>query len=145
MTSTLEVVWTTRPGTECRTERRFCDFVVDGVALSSLFGDFITPFGWLDANEESASIDRLLRKSPPDAGRGRTTLYICPECGDLGCGAITLSVQSETGVIIWKDFGIQNNYEDVVHMDGFQDVGPFIFDATQYHELFELIRSRSES
>ena len=141
MTSTLEVTWTTRPGGEGRTERHFLDFVIDGVALSSLVGDFISPFGWLDANEESASLDRLLRKSPPDVAGGRTTLYICPECGDLGCGAITLSVQSEPGVIIWKDFGIQNNYEDVVHTEHFQKIGPFIFDANQYHELLQRIRS----
>ena len=144
MTSTLEVVWATRPGGGGRTERRFLDFIVDGVALSSLFdADFISPFGWLDANEQSASIDRLLRKSPPDVSGGRITLYICPECGDLGCGAVTLSVQSEAGVIIWRDFGIQNNYEDMVHTDGFQNIGPFVFDADEYHEFFERIRSIS--
>src|SRR5215207_5900176 len=98
--ATLDVVWTTRPGGGGQTERRFLDFTVDGVALSSMFdAGFISPFGWLTAGEQSASIDRLLRKRPPDVG-DRTTLYVCPECGDLGCGAVTLLVQSEAGVII---------------------------------------------
>ncbi len=71
---------------------------------------------------------------------GRTALYICPECGDLGCGAVTLLVQREAGLIIWKDFGIQNNYEEVIHTDGFEDIGPFTFEGKQYHELFDRIR-----
>ena len=67
-------------------------------------------------------------------------LYICPECADIGCGAVTLSVQREAGAIIWKEFGIENNYEDVVHTEGFEDIGPFTFDGRQYHKLFERIR-----
>ena len=139
--STLDVVWTTRASGIGRTPRRFLDFVIDGVPLSSRLNvDFISPFGWSDADEEEASIDRLLGKSAPDLPNGRTTLYICPECGDLGCGAVTLVVQTEADVIIWKDFGFENNYEDVVHTDGFQDIGPFTFDANQYRELFDRIR-----
>lgn len=141
MTSTLDVVWTTRSGGGGRTERRFLDFVIDGVALSSRFNaDFISPFGWVDANEQEASIERLLRKSPPDLAHGRTTLYICPECGDLGCGAITVLIERGPGVVVWKNFGVQNNYDDVVHSDGFENIGPFTFDGRQYHELFEQIR-----
>jgi hypothetical protein len=141
VTSTLDVVWTTRSGGGGRRERRYLDFVIDGVTLSSrLNADFISPFGWLDADEQEASIDRLLRKSPPDMPQARTTLYVCPECGDIGCGAVTLSVQRGDGIIIWKNFGVQNNYEDVVHTDGLEDIGPFTFDGRQYHELFERVR-----
>jgi hypothetical protein len=112
VTSILDVVWNTRSGGGGRTERRFLDFVVDGVPLSSQFdADFISPFGWFDVNEQRATIDRLLRKCPPDVAHGRTSLYVCAECGDLGCGAVTLFVQGGAGVIVWKDFGIQSNYE----------------------------------
>jgi hypothetical protein len=142
--STLGVVWTTRSGGGGRTERRFLDFLVDGVALSSRFNaDFISPFRWGDIDEQRASIDRLLRKAPPDLASGRTSLYVCPECGDLGCGAVTVLVEGGAGVIVWKDFGIQNNYENVVHADGFEGIGPFTFDGLEYHRLFERIR-RSE-
>ena len=139
--ATLDVVWTMRQGGGGRTERRYLDFVIDGVTLSSqIDADFISPFGWLKVGDEEASIDLLLRKSPPDLPEGRTSLYICPECADLGCGAVTLLVERDTNRIIWKDFGIQNNYEDVVHTEGFENVGPFAFDGRQYHELFERIR-----
>lgn len=141
MISTLDLAWTTRSGGGGRTERRFLDFVIDGVALSSLLdADFIPPFGWSDANDQEASIARLLRKSPPDLAHGRTTLYICPECGDLGCGAITLLIERGPGVIIWKDFGVQNSYSEDVHSEGLENIGPFTFDGRQYHELFEQVR-----
>jgi hypothetical protein len=141
VTSSLDVVWTTRSGGGGRTERRFLDFVVDGVALSTRFdADFISPFGWVAADEQNASIDRLLRKSPPDVDHGRTTLYVCPECGDLGCGAVTLLVDGGPGTIVWKNFGIQNNYEDIVHAEGLDGIGPFTFDGAQYHQLFERLR-----
>jgi hypothetical protein len=137
----LDVVWTTRAGGGGRTERRFLDFVIDGVALSSrLDTDFISPFGWFDPNEQENSIARLLRKSPPDVAHGRTTLYICPECGDLGCGAVTLLIERGPGIIIWKNFGIQNSYDETVHKEGFEDIGPFTFDGRQYRELFERVR-----
>ena len=141
MISKLDVVWTTRAGGGGRTERRFLDFVIDGVPLSSLMNvDFISPFGWFDADEQEASMDRLLGKSRPDRPGGRSTLYVCPECGDLGCGAVTLLVQAEADVVVWKNFGFENGYEDVVHTDGYHDIGPFTFDAIQYQELFERIR-----
>lgn len=143
MTSTLDVVWTTRAGGGGRTERRYLDFVIDGVPLSSRFdADFVSPFGWFDVDEQKASIARLLRKSPPDVAHDRTTLYICPECGDLGCGAVTLLIERGPSVIIWKNFGIQNNYDGAVHTEGFENIGPFTFDARQYHELFEQIKRR---
>ena len=144
--ATLDVVWTTRQGGGGRTERRYLDFVIDGVALSSqLNADFISPFGWLNAGDQEASIDLLLRKSPPDLPDGRTTLYICPECADLGCGAVTLLVERAANRIIWKEFGIQNNYDERVHTEGFENIGPFAFDGRQYHELFERIRQLLKS
>lgn len=139
--STLDVVWTTRSGGGGRTERRYLDFVIDGVPLSSLLdADFISPFGWFDADEQEPIIARLIGEKPPNLAHSRTSLYICPECGDLGCGAITLSIERGPGVIIWKNFGFQNSYDDDVHTVGFEDIGPFTFDGRHYHELFERLR-----
>lgn len=136
--STLDVAWTTRSGGLGRTERHFLDFVIDGVPLSTrLPADSISPFGWLDSREQEASIDRLLGKSPSDMPNGRNTLYVCPECADIGCGAVTLLIERGPDHIIWKDFGFENNYDDVVHTRDFQDIGPFTFDLRQYHELFD--------
>ena len=141
VTSTLDIVWTTRSGGGGCTERRFLDFVIDEVPLwSRLKFDFISPFGWLSPEQHEASINRFLRKAPADLPDGRIALYICPECGELDCGAVTMLVQREADVIVWKDFGVQNNYENVVHRDGLEDIGPFRFDVRQYYELFVRVR-----
>ena len=98
MLSSLDVTWATRVGGGGRTERRYLDFVIDGVALCSRFrADFIPPLGWFAVEEQLAAIERLRRKVPPDLACYRTALCICPECGDLGCRAISLSVEGGAG------------------------------------------------
>ena len=142
--SSLDLVWTTRVGGGGRTERRYLDFVIDGAPLSSLIdADFISPFGWLDEATRKADIDRLLGKSPPDMAHGRTSLYICPECGDLGCGAVTVLIERGDHVVTWKNFGIQNNYEDVVHTERLANIGPFTFDSSQYDELLRKLNGNT--
>ncbi len=142
MVSTLDVTWATRVGGGGRTERRYLDFVIDGVSLGSRFNaDFIPPLGWFTVEAQLATIERLRRKAPPDLGHHRTSLCICPECGDIGCGAISLSVEGGAGVVEWKDFGVQNSYEDMVHRQGFEEVGPYTFDGAQYHALFARVLS----
>jgi hypothetical protein len=38
-------------------------------------------------------------------------MYVCAECGDLGCGAVTAAVEVGDDKVVWRDFGYQNNYE----------------------------------
>ena len=38
----------------------------------------------------AAHIAELLRKAPASLPSGRTPSYVCPECGDVGCGAIAV-------------------------------------------------------
>jgi hypothetical protein len=142
MLSSIDVIWASRVGGGGRTERRYLDFVIDGVKLCSRFNaDFIPPFGWFTVDQQLATIERLRRKKMPDLGHNRTSLCICPECGDLGCGAISVSVEGGAGIVEWKDFGIQNNYEDTIHRQDFKGIGPFTFDGARYHSLFAHIRS----
>jgi hypothetical protein len=142
MVSSLDVTWATRVGGGGRTERRYLDFVIDGIALCSRFdADFIPPFGWALVDGQLAMIERLRRKAAPGLAHDRRTLCICPECADLGCGAISLSVEGGAGVIVWKDCGIQNNYEEEGYRQGFEEVGPYTFDGEKYHTLLARVRS----
>jgi hypothetical protein len=75
---------------------------------------------------------RLVGDLPPARPGGRVVLYVCPECGDLGCGAVTAVVESADGEVVWRDFGWQNDYEPGVDLDMFKGVGPFHFEASQY-------------
>jgi len=140
--STLDIVWRNRSGGGGRTERRYLDLAIDGVPLSSLSGaDFISPLGWVTVEEQNATIDRWLRQRSPELAGGRTALCVCPECAALGCGAVTAVLEGGPGVIVWRDFGIQNNYEDAVHREGFETIGPFTFDGSLYRLLLEAVRS----
>lgn len=77
-----------------KVERKYIDFIVSEQSLGQLFGlpdlDLIGIFGWTDNKEyEEKQIDVFLGLAKPELETGRTGLYVCPECGDIGCGAVT--------------------------------------------------------
>lgn len=135
--STLRVEWKTRAGGGGRTQRDFLDFVIDGHSLSAVVGDQISCLGWLVPEENARAARRLLLEEPADLPDNRRSLYVCPECGDIGCGAVSLVVESIGNKIIWRDFGYENNYEGEVRADGFEDLGPFVFDRSEYENVIK--------
>ena len=135
-----------------RTDRHFLEFVVDGERLGRVVGPFLHDD---DATEDYVSVlvgdwpteatlqdvDRLLGAAPDPTLSGRTAIYICAECGDLGCGAVTAVVEVGNETVVWRDFGYQNNYEPFDQNDLFADVGPFTFDRPAYTRALEDFRS----
>lgn len=132
--SMLRLEWKRREGGGGRTQRDFLDFIVDGQPLSELVGDQVSCLGWFEPEENAKAVRRLLLKEPADLPNNRRTLYVCPECGDIGCGAVSLVVERDEGSIIWRDFGYENGYEGIIHAEGFEEVGPFTFDRVGYEE-----------
>jgi hypothetical protein len=130
--SKLRLEWKRREGGGGRTQRDFLDFVIDGRPLSEAVGDQISCLGWFAPDENAKAARRLLLEGPADLPNNRRTLYVCPECGDLGCGAVSLVVEQVSYKIIWRDFGYENNYEGIVRAEGFEEVGPFVFDRADY-------------
>ena len=114
--------------------RRFLDFAFDATPIYPLVLasgiDNITPI-WLAGDDWCrTAVRRLLGEAEPDAPDGRVTVYVCAECGDLGCGAITVVIKRDNGAVGWRDWGYQNNYEEgFVAFDGPRMV---TFDAAQY-------------
>ena len=69
-------------------------------------------------------------------------MFICSECGDIGCGAVNALVVRDGQAIVWKDFGYENDYEEKVLLDDYKQVGPYTFDLEEYEStLFEAIES----
>jgi hypothetical protein len=110
-------------GEPYKTKRVFFDFVVGGISLYvggiSLYEvaaqsrDLVSVI-WTEPlvpSERTKAIQRLLASEPGDASDGRISLYICPECGDLGCGAITVRIDKNSDSIVWRDFGFENNHQ----------------------------------
>jgi hypothetical protein len=143
--SSLNLERRERPGGGGRTQRHFLDFIIDGRPLldhlASIGADFIGRLGWRRAQEHKRGIEHLLLKRPPDARSGRVLLLICPECGDLGCGAFTARVSKDEQSFVWGDFAFENDYEDAPTQT-FPEVGPFHFEKRAY--FAELDRHRED-
>ncbi|ROP44663.1 hypothetical protein [Pseudokineococcus lusitanus] len=132
------------------------EFVVDGVALSERLA--ATPArdpdtSWVEdplnmpsvadlARPSSAAADlrRLAGVEPRDddfwpLGPGRLPLYVCPECGDLGCGAITVHVDhTRPGQVTWSALRHEKGYEPADDLD-LSAAGTFTFDADAYRQV----------
>jgi hypothetical protein len=121
-------------------ERFTVDFLVNGQSLYELLSvhrlDLVGRFSQ-DAqawNEESANI--FLTKQSADLENGRIMLYVCPECGDIGCGAIN----SYT----WTEFGYENNYDpQMIDLDSYRAIGPFRFQFDEYCEVIAKAKAAS--
>ena len=127
-----------------RTERKYIDFIVSGQSLKQLAGAFTADrvgiFGWIpDKWYENDRIDEFLGLIPAELSTGRTSFYVCAECGDIGCGALTAKIDVTGEQVIWRDFGYETNYSEP-DFSGFRSIGPFVFEKTEYARTFEKLR-----
>ena len=142
--SKIELNWETREGGKGRTKRDYLDIVIDGESLSKLVGgDLVSCLGWLPGENELA-VRRLLLEEPADFPNERRSLYVCPECGDIGCGAVTVAIEKRDNSIIWRDFGFENTVEDTVDTR-FNAVGPYVFEPVEYESVLKQAAELEES
>jgi hypothetical protein len=98
-----------------RTARNYLDFVVDGRSVLERIGwaeaDLVTPLGWAQRKFQQRVSAELLREVAPSLSSGRTSIYACPECGDIGCGAVTVRISRVGDRILWSDFASENGRE----------------------------------
>lgn len=129
-----------RPGSSSNgstsVERCFADFRIDERSLLGILvttdgghSDYMSGFvsGYLEQNFRF--LDSLVRCEQTQGEPCRVVIYICPECGDIGCGAYSVQIRSLGGEIIWEEFAYENGYEEPRMIP---DVGPFIFSSAHY-------------
>jgi hypothetical protein len=150
MNSILKLAPLIREGTQCangtsKSERHFLDFVVDGEslweALRERHGMVSILCAEYSADETAKAVGRLILNEKADLPNDRRSLFVCSECGDLGCGAITAVVERQGETITWKAFGYENTYEDKILLDAYKTVGPF--QRTLVHAIDFLRRAAS--
>jgi hypothetical protein len=84
----------------------------------------------------NADIDQLLIRVPGESPSGRVPIYICAECGELGCGAITGVLERTSEGFVWRDFVFESGSDlAVVDARSFERVGPFLFNKHEYWQL----------
>ena len=145
----LELRWrnSTTHASQDTGRRDFLDFVVDGRSLHELLNarEGVTILGgWFpNAFFEAIYLRGLLLEHPGYLETGRYELYVCPICGDTGCGSTTMAIEAGTNRVIWKDFGMETDYENnwddhevytLFTLRGYEHVGPFEFERQQYGE-----------
>jgi hypothetical protein len=116
--------------------RTSCDFQIDGQPLLSLLiredgghSDFMGALVQDHPETEANVAKQLTLQAEPLSDTGRVLLYICPECGDIGCGAYGVRVSRDSSTFTWSDFAYENGYEVARTFD---QLGPFIFESDQY-------------
>ena len=138
MHSTLQLIPRAQPAGGPSTPREFLDFVIDGRSLLDLLGglDLVGCLGWGDAAVESTAAKRLLLRIPSELASGRIPLYICAECGDLDCGAVTAHIERTADAFVWSDFGMESGADSgITRYPKWQDLGPFAFHKAEYWQV----------
>jgi hypothetical protein len=98
--------------------------------INSRSGTKVTALGCWPPDSERKHIQQLLSTS------GRIPLYVCAECGDLGCGAITVLVERTPDGFVWRDLAFENNYDaSITDAESYRAVGPFVFNKTEYWQV----------
>jgi hypothetical protein len=115
-------------------ERYTFDFVVNGMSLfeatqASRFdmcGSLSDPkFEREVARRLNGGIAATLTSDVPAGSGRRVALFVCPECGDLACGAITILVSRNDLGVQWSDFAYDNGFDASSKLDL---LGPFEFE-----------------
>ncbi|RTM15248.1 MAG: hypothetical protein EKK33_01330 [Bradyrhizobiaceae bacterium] len=139
MSDQLELVVLHRSGCDSPTkmERYTFDFVVNGQSLLAVTGaSNFDLSGCLSVPQREPELalrlnDEFAQRltSVPVGGSHRVALYVCPECGDFECGAITALVSRSDGFVHWSDFAYENGDDSEIKLS---TVGPFAFDWISY-------------
>lgn len=142
-TSSLTLHQLFRPGSSSNgcivAERYSIDFLINERSLLNILvlaagghSDFMGCFvkGYPEQNRICHS--RLLLREHAETEGGRVLLYICPECGDIGCGAYSVYVRQNDDCFTWDSFAYENGYEEPQIIDS---VGPFTFEKHSYEAV----------
>lgn len=130
------------------------DFIVNGVSLLQSIQTTLPPF-W-DARhrvvsvvdlvwpqDAAAGLRQLLGSKPRNTdwdvlAPGRLHLYVCGECADLYCSALTVTVcrglEPDTGrdIVRWTQLRYEDGCTPATDMPDLTPAGPFTFDAEHY-------------
>ncbi|OWR31399.1 hypothetical protein CDO73_06625 [Saccharibacillus sp. O23] len=127
-----------RKGYPCTFE--YAGFVIDGNLLYDRIleidpeADHAACLGMGPEDFQRREIERLLLNSEADFPNDRRSLYICPGCGDLECGAISLRIDRKDGMFVWHDFAFESIDYPPSKPKPLPHIGPFYFEAEAYEQ-----------
>lgn len=119
--------------------RDYFDFFISGKSLRTILdienADLITAFGWSTNKKYERHLLNVFRlKEKSQIESGRIMIYVCPECGDIDCGAITAVIKDRGLTIVWSDFAYETNYGGIG--ETFSQIAPIEFGRADYFSVF---------
>ncbi|WP_149823636.1 oxidoreductase [Streptomyces tailanensis] len=128
--------------------RDFVDFIVDGRPLLFQLSDLdaVSPLASdVPPSIFSAQVRGLLLEAEAPLPDGRYVIYGCPECADLGCGAVTAVIERAGDDYVWRDFAWQTEEEADLKLNGYTGIGPFRFRGPEYQSALQsLLRETAD-
>ena len=138
MLNTFDLAWADRRIGATQAPRRFLDYVVDGRSFYEMHGrDLISVLGWGVPAEDDRAAERM-RSGSSDLD-GRTAIAVCPEDGDLLCGAMSAKIVIADGEVQWTELAI-SSYDHLAGAWSHESVllphAPQLrFDVTRYRDV----------
>lgn len=120
---------------DVQVHRDFVDFVVDGRPLLFRLSDLdaVSPLASdVPPAIFAAQVRGLLLETEAPLPGGRYVIYGCPECEDLGCGAVTAVILRDGDDFVWRDFAWQTGDHADLERNSYQGIGPYRFAGAEY-------------
>ncbi|MBE7684079.1 oxidoreductase [Paenibacillus sp. P13VS] len=110
----------------------FADLIIDGKSLYQMLKrhDLVPALGWGTEENQRQMIQYFLLKEPHEYLFYRYPILVCPLCGDEECGYISVKVDRDDDVVIWKDFMLEHKNQPL-------NVGPFYFMWENYERAIQ--------
>ncbi|PYE50044.1 oxidoreductase [Paenibacillus barcinonensis] len=106
---------------------KFVDLIIDGRSLYQMLKkyDRVPSLGWGSEEHQKQMIDYFLLNQLHAYLFYRYPILVCPWCGDEECGFISVFIEREEDLIIWRDFKLEPDNKSI-------DIGPFYFSWEDY-------------
>lgn len=120
------------PDQEGNRNTAFADILIDGHSLYKRLKkfDLVPSLGWGSKEHQQEIIDCFLLKKPFELMYHRYPIAICPWCGDLECGYISVNIDIENDIVTWSNFLHEPDCTKV-------QTGPYHFKWNNYKRVIE--------
>lgn len=109
-------------------------FAINGRPLGVLvaLGDSVCVLDTSDRANTRRVARQLRGADPSEFASGRVPIYVCSECGDLGCGAVTVRVTELDDCFVWSELSIESYNSATPITWRVRDERDFYFAKAQY-------------
>lgn len=125
--------------------RDFYDLLIDDNPLLNRFidseSDLALSFGFYKNPKLNIQIvNEFLKIQKSELETLRSMLFVCAECGDIGCGAITVEIEKKSNSYVWKNFARENDSFELLPSD-FIDFPSLEFDKISYENELKKLKN----